>query len=189
MSETPTSQQPDRGFSHVGSRLESDLGFLTVTVRDVEVPGGEVVERVVIEHPGAVAVVPIIDGDIILIEQYRAPMERAVLEIPAGKLDTDPPDPEITARRELVEEVGYTAGRLTYLSEIWTAVGFTNERISLFLGEELVAGVRTPIGHEETAARVVRMPFIAAVDMVVAGDIADAKSVAGILLAARRGPA
>lgn len=155
---------------------------------DVRVPTGEVVERVVVNHPGAVGVVPLIGDDVILIEQYRAPMERAVLEIPAGKLDTEPPDPLLTAQRELEEEVGYTAGKLTLLTEVWTAVGFTNERISLFLGEDLAPGVRTPIGHEETAANVVRMPFAKAVAMVVAGEISDAKSVAGILLAARRGP-
>lgn len=166
----------------------SDLGFLTVTVRDVRVPSGEVVERIVIEHPGAVGVVPLIGDDIILIEQYRAPMERYVLEIPAGKLDTHHPDPEVTAQRELVEEIGYTAGTLTYLSEVWTGVGFTNERISLYLGEDLIPGVRAPIGHEEDTSNVVRMPFSRAVDMIVAGDISDAKSVAGILLAARRGP-
>ena len=180
---------PDAGFAHVGSRVVADLGFLTVTIRDVEVPSGEIVERVVIDHPGAVGVVPLIGGDVLLIEQYRAPMEGAVLEIPAGKLDTEPPDPLATAQRELEEEVGYVAGRLTYLSEIWTAVGFTNERIGLFLGEDLEPGVRTPMGHEETAARIVRMPFLAAVDMVLSGEIADAKSVAGILLAARHGSA
>lgn len=179
---------PVSGFAHVGTRVVSDLGFLTVTVRDVRVPSGEVVERIVIEHPGAVGVVPLIGDDIILIEQYRAPMDHYVLEIPAGKLDTEPPDPEVTAQRELEEEVGYTAGTLTYLSEVWTGVGFTNERISLYLGEDLVPGVRTPVGHEEDAANVVRMPFSRAVDMIVAGDITDAKSVAGILLAARRGP-
>lgn len=179
---------PVSGFVHVGTRVVSDLGFLTVTVRDVRVPSGEVVERIVIEHPGAVGVVPLIGDDIILIEQYRAPMERYVLEIPAGKLDTHHPDPEVTAQRELVEEIGYTAGTLTYLSEVWTGVGFTNERISLYLGEDLIPGVRAPIGHEEDASNVVRMPFSRAVDMIVAGDISDAKSVAGILLAARRGP-
>lgn len=154
---------------------------------DIRVPSGEIVERVVVDHPGAVGIVPLIGEDVILIEQYRAPMERAVLEIPAGKLDTEPPDPLLTAQRELQEEVGYTAGTLTLLTEIWTAVGFTNERISLFLGEDLAPGVRTPIGHEETAANVVRMPFGKALDMVIAGEICDAKSVAGILLAARHG--
>lgn len=186
--ETGNAADPARGFVNVGSRVVSDLGFLTVTVRDIRVPTGEVVERIVVEHPGAVGVVPLIDDDIILIEQYRAPMERSVLEIPAGKLDTEPPDPLLTAQRELEEEVGYTAGTLTLLTEVWTAVGFTNERISLYLGEDLEPGVRTPIGHEEMAATVVRMPFASALDMVVSGDISDAKSVAGILLAARRGP-
>ena len=179
---------PAEGFETLGRRSVVDLQFLDVTVRDVRTPRGDVVERIVIEHPGAVAVVPRIDDDVILIEQYREPMGGAVLEIPAGKLDTDPPDPEITAARELEEEIGYRPGRLTYLSEIWTAVGFTNERIHIYVGDQLVDGVRAPVGPEEVASRLVRMPFTDAVEAVVAGEIRDAKTVAGLLLAARHGP-
>ncbi len=178
---------PEHGFETLGSRSVVDLQFLDITVRDVRTPSGDVVERIVIEHPGAVAVVPRIGDDVILIEQYRAPMGGSVLEIPAGKLDTHPPDPVTTAERELEEEVGYRPGLLTFLSEIWTAVGFTDERIRIYLGEDLVAGVRSPVGHEEAAARVVRMPFTEAVDAVIAGEIRDAKTVAGLLLAARHG--
>lgn len=175
------------GFSTIRTRQIADLGFLNVTVRDVGTPSGETVERVVIEHPGAAAVVPLIDGDIILIEQYRAPIEERLLEIPAGKLDDQVNDPGHTAGRELEEETGYTAGHLEHLTDLLTTVGFSDEVISIYLATGLSEGVRTPIGEEEEDASIVRMPFSEAVAAVEDGRIRDAKTVAGILLAARRG--
>ncbi len=161
-----------------------DVGFLRVQVREIETPSGSTIERVVVVHPGAVAVVPVIDGDVILIEQYRAPAEAFVLEIPAGKIDDPLHDHADTARRELEEETGYTALHLTWLTELWTTVGFSDERITIFLAEGLSDGHRSPVGAEEEAARIVRMPLDEAVAMVRAGAIVDAKTIAGILLAA-----
>jgi ADP-ribose pyrophosphatase len=177
----------DGGFETLGSRTVADLSFLTVTVRDVRTPGGEVVERVVIEHPGAVGVVPLDGEDIYLIEQFRAPVDRPVLEIPAGKLDHDGEALEVTANRELEEEIGFRADMLTRLTTLWTTVGFCDEAIHVFLGTGLRLGRRSPVGHEEDASRVVRMPFSDAVDLVLAGEIRDAKTIIGILLAARHG--
>ncbi len=161
-----------------------DVGFLKVQVREIETPTGSTIERVVVKHPGAVAVVPIIDGDVILIEQYRAPAEALMLEIPAGKIDDPGHDHTDTARRELEEETGYTATRLTWLTELWTTVGFSDERITIFMAEGLANGHRSPVGAEEEAARIVRMPLDEAVAQVTAGSIVDAKTIAGILLAA-----
>jgi ADP-ribose pyrophosphatase len=180
---------PAREFETLGSRDVIDVSFLHVTMRDVRTPGGDVVERVVIEHPGAVAVVPIMDGDIFLIEQYRAPVDRNVLEIPAGKLDHDGESIAATANRELEEEIGLRARNLESLTTVWTSVGFSDEAIHVFLATDLEPGERTPVGHEEAAASVVRMPFAEAVELVTSGVIADAKSIAGILLAARHGTA
>lgn len=174
----------DRGFSIVGSRSLLELSFLDIQMRQVRTPGGEVVDRVVIVHPGAVAVVPVIDGEVVVIEQYRAPASGVVIEIPAGKYDTPDEDPKSTARRELVEEVGLTADRLTFLTEIYTTVGFTDERIAIFLAEGLHAADRTPVGAEEEAATIRRIPLPEARRMVIEGTIVDAKSVVGILLAA-----
>lgn len=177
------------GFSTVGSRQIADLGFLNVTVRDITTPTGTTVERVVIEHPGAAAVVPLIDGDIILIEQYRAPVDERLLELPAGKLDDGVGDPLHTAGRELEEETGYTAEHFEHLTDLLTTVGFSNEVISIYLATGLTEGERTPIGEEEVDASIVRMPFSEAVVAVEEGRIRDSKTIAGILLAARRGPA
>lgn len=152
-------------------------------MRTVRTPSGAEVERIVIEHPGAVAVVPLVGDDILLIEQYRTPADAMVLEVPAGKLDEPGEDGTKTARRELEEETGWVPGHLEYLSTIWTAVGFTDEQIAIYLATRLEHGTRTPVGEEEEASRVVRMPFGDAKAMVLRGEIQDAKSVAGILLA------
>ena len=163
-----------------------DAGFLSIQRRTLETPTGARVERYVVVHPGAVAIVPIDGEDVVLIEQYRAPIDATVLEIPAGKLDDPSHDRGDTARRELEEETGLIASELTLLTDLWTGVGFTDECISIYLAEGLTAGVRTPVGAEEEAATIVRMPFTEAVEAVVSGRITDAKSVAGILLAAAR---
>lgn len=171
------------GFRTVGSRPVVDVAFLSVQVREVETPSGDTVDRVVISHPGAVAVVPCIGDDVVLIDQYRAAADTHVLEIPAGKLDAPEDGKEETARRELIEETGLIAGELTWLTEIWTTVGFTDERIAIFAAEVVDEGARAPVGSEEEAARVVRMPLTEAVRRVRDGTISDAKSAIGLLLA------
>lgn len=176
----------DKGFSVVGVDLVADIGFLRVETHTVRGPTGETADRIVIVHPGAVAVVPIVDDDIILIRQYRAPVDDLVLEIPAGKLDTGDTSTETAARRELTEETGFTAGNVTELTSILTAVGFTNERITIFLADDLTVGDTQPDGIEEAASSIVRMPFDEAVHRVVIGEIQDAKTIAGIMLADAR---
>ena len=174
----------DGSFRTVGSRTVLDLAFLSLQIREVEAPDGSTVERIVITHPGAVAVVPCIGDDVVLIEQYRAPADRTVLEIPAGKLDIPDQGSEETARRELLEETGLVAGELTWLTEIWTTVGFTDERITIFLADAVGEEARLPVGLEEASATIVRMPLAEAVRMVKAGTITDAKTAIGLLLAA-----
>lgn len=170
-------------FRTVASRTVVDVAFLSLQVRDVETPSGDTVERVVITHPGAVAVVPCIDDDVVLIEQYRAAADAYVLEIPAGKLDDPDHDKAETARRELLEETGLVAGELTWMTEIWTTVGFTDERITIFRADVVSEDERAPVGLEEESARVVRMPLAEAVRHVREGTISDAKSAIGLLLA------
>ncbi len=162
-----------------------DLGFLDITKRTIESPDGTTFERIVIEHPGAVAVVPLDGDDVVMLSQYRAACSDTILEIPAGKLDQDGEDHQDAARRELAEETGYTGGNLHHLTDLWTSVGFCDERISIFVAEDVVPGIRRPIGPEEMAAEVVRMPLDRALELVSSGAIADAKTVVGLLLAAR----
>ena len=171
-----------------GFRIEAvhplaTYSFLGVEARIVSTPSGDDVERIVVTHPGAVAIVPIIEDEIVLIEQYRAAIDRVILEIPAGKLDASDGSPEAAATRELLEETGYRAQRFTVLASIWTAVGFSDERITILLAEDLTIGTAAPEGPEELAAVVKRIPFSEAVDLVVNGEINDSKSIAGIMIA------
>lgn len=175
----------ERPFRTTDRELLVDLGFLNVTERSIDAPDGASFKRIVIEHPGAVAVVPIVQNDVILIRQYRAALGDRILEIPAGKLDLVGEDAEDAARRELAEETGLVAGALTHLIDLWTTVGFCDERISIFTTEDVVTGDRAPVGPEENDAQVVRMSFDHALNLVVTGEIADAKTVVGILLAAQ----
>jgi ADP-ribose pyrophosphatase len=172
-------------FVETGRELLLDLGFLAITKRSIRAPDGTPFQRVVVEHPGAVAVVPMISDEVILIRQYRAATGSRVLEIPAGRLDIPGEDPQDAARRELAEETGYAAGDLVHLTDLLTAVGFCDERISIFLATDVAPGVRDPVGPEETDAEVLLIPFREALDLVESGEITDAKTIAGLLLTAR----
>ncbi|MGI9667946.1 MAG: NUDIX domain-containing protein [Acidimicrobiia bacterium] len=154
-----------------------------MSVLSVRTPSGATVERVVVEHPGAAAVVPLIDDDVLLVRQYRAVADESMLEIPAGKLDDPAENPRDAAHRELEEETGWVANDLMHLSTIWTAVGFSDEQIAIYLASHLTRGVKAPAGAEEEEAEIVRMPFLEAKRMVLDGEISDAKTVTGILLA------
>lgn len=174
------------GFRLVGRRTIARLAFLRVDRLHYLDPNGAPLVRAAVHHPGAVAVVPVENGNVILIEQFRAPLGEPLLEIPAGKRDVFGEDPAATAIRELEEEVGRTAGRLELLTELATTPGFTDERIAIYLATGLAEVPAQPVGAEESHAVVHTMPLDAAVDLVTDGIIVDAKSVAGILLASRR---
>lgn len=176
---------PDSVFAETHRELLHDAGFISMTNRSIVAPDGSMFQRIVVEHPGAVAVVPMIGDDVILIRQYRAAAGTRILEIPAGKLDVQGENAEVAACRELAEETGYVATDLVHLIEMWTAIGFSDERITIFLATDIEPGSATPIGPEEVDAEVLRMSFERAIELVVAGEISDAKSVAGLLLTAR----
>lgn len=175
------------GFEIQDTSVITDVGFLRIEKRRVSTPSGSVVERFVVAHPGAVAVVPRSGDDVVLIAQYRAAVDAVVLEIPAGKLDASDVDRAFAARRELREETGMRAGRLEHLTDIITAVGFSDEVISLYVAYDLEQGEPRPEGEEELASEIVTMTWSDALDAIEAGTINDAKTVAGILLAHRCG--
>ncbi|KAA3637072.1 MAG: NUDIX hydrolase [Armatimonadetes bacterium] len=169
-------------FEVVATDLVGDLGFLGLERRTLRTPSGDTVERVVVTHPGAVAVVAMAGDDIVLIEQYRAPASGVILEIPAGKLDPTDFDLQKAAERELLEETGYRAATWRTLTTMWTAVGFSDERITIFLATDLTEGARSPHGAEEMASIVRRVAFDEAVRMVTSGEITDSKTIAGIMI-------
>ncbi|MGB9359621.1 MAG: NUDIX hydrolase [Acidimicrobiia bacterium] len=173
-------------FRTIGSRTVAEEAFLHITRATIATPTGDIVKRVVVNHPGAVAVVPILEGDVFLIDQYRAPIGRNLLEIPAGKLDVPGEDRREAAKRELEEEVGFTPGRLDHLTDLLTTPGFCDEVITIYRAIDLEAVPVNPIGAEEEHATIIRIPLADAVDRVRDGVITDAKTVAGLLLAADR---
>ena len=174
------------GFRTLGSRTIAEEAFLRLDRATVTTPDGTPIKRVIVAHPGAVAAVPIIGDDVILIEQYRAPLGRQLLEIPAGKLDIPGEDRRNTAERELEEEIGYSPGRLVHLIDLLTTPGFSDECITIYLATDLEAVPPRPVGAEEHHAQLVRMTLGDAVARVHAGVITDAKTVAGLLLVAGR---
>ncbi|MBU5594281.1 NUDIX hydrolase [Amphibacillus sp. MSJ-3] len=111
--------------------------MIDLFVDQVELPNGEYSTREIIRHPGAVAVIAITDDHkLVMVEQYRKPLERSILEIPAGKLDPGE-DPADTAIRELEEETGYTTDKLTFITSFYTSPGFADEILYLYLAEQL----------------------------------------------------
>ena len=174
------------GFRTLGSRTIAEEAFLRLDRATVVTPDGAVIKRVIVAHPGAVAVVPIIGDDVILIEQHRAPIGRSLLEIPAGKLDIPGENRRDNAERELEEEIGFSPGHLEHLTDLLTTPGFSDECITIYLATDLTAVPPRPEGAEEDHATVVRMRLAEAVDQVRSGVITDAKTVAGLLLVTGR---
>lgn len=157
-----------------------------ITVDDVVVvaPDGSTHQRQVVAHPGAVSVVALTDGDeVVMIRQYRAALDNQLLEIPAGKRDLAGELPEHTAARELAEEVGLAAQEWTVLGEFHNSPGFSNEHSIVFLAQGLREVEHARQGVEEVHLEVVHVPFAEVVDRIRAGEICDAKSIIGLLLA------
>ena len=160
-----------------------------IEVREVEFcgPGGEEMHRDVVRHPGAVSVVPLLDdGRVVMVRQFRAPLEGDLLEIPAGKRDVAGEPPEVTARRELAEEVGYSASTLEPLVALCHSPGFCDEVNHIFLATGLIQGERSVDGVEEEHMTIEHVRLADVFDLVAAGEIVDAKSIVGLTLAAQR---
>lgn len=158
---------------------------LAVRLDHVVMPGGRVAQREIVEHPGAVAIVPLHDdASVVMIDQYRHAVGRRLRELPAGLLDTPGEDPVATARRELVEEVGCTAQDWSVLVDVVSSSGFSDEAVRVFLARGLTEIGRPAGGDDEEAdLSVVRVPLADAVRQVLAGEIVNASTVAGLLAA------
>jgi ADP-ribose pyrophosphatase len=146
---------------------------------DLETPDGDIVKRTVIRMNGAVSVVPVVDDTVVLIRQYRTPLDRPLLELPAGKLDVDGEDPRDAAARELAEEAGYTAGKLEPVAHFYTSPGFADEHMSVFIATDLTPVEARPMGPEEVAAEIVRIPIAELPGML--HEIEDGKTLIGLM--------
>ena len=152
---------------------------------EVVMPGGRVARREIVEHSGAVAILPLHDdASVVMIDQYRHAVGRRLRELPAGLLDAAGEDPVTTARRELLEEVGHTAQDWSVLVDVVASPGFSDEAVRVFLARRL-ADVGRPAGgdDEEADLSVVRVPLTDAVRQALAGEIVNASTVAGLLAA------
>lgn len=162
--------------------------IIDLILDEVEHPDGSRGVREIAHHPGGAVSVPLLDdGRVILVRQLRYPIGADVLELPAGKLSPGE-DPAHCAARELEEETGWVAGRLTHLTSILTTPGFCDEVLHLFIAENLH---ESPRGHNrepgEYSMTVEILPLAEALGMVENGTITDAKTIIGLLLADRRG--
>jgi ADP-ribose pyrophosphatase len=167
----------------LGSRRVFAGRAFSVRVDEMESAGGRRWTLEVVEHPGAVAMVAMLpDREIVLVRQTRHAVGRMLFEIPAGTIEP-PETPDACARRELAEEAGYAAHTWERLATFYPAPGFSNEEMHLFLAEDLHPA---PAEREEEDLTVHRVPLAVARRLVATGEIRDAKSIVGVLLAAER---
>nr|WP_218645015.1 NUDIX hydrolase [Aquitalea sp. LB_tupeE] len=153
-------------------------GFLQVHKDKVLLPDGAEASREYILHPGAVAILALTaDRQLVLERQYRYPAGRVFVEIPAGKIDPNEA-PALTARRELLEETGYRAGRWLHLGTAYPCIGYSNEQISYYLAEDLELGEREL--DEGEFLEVFTLPLEQVMQMTLSGEICDSKSIVGL---------
>ena len=165
------------------SELIFDGKVLHLYRDEVYIPNGQVSFREYCRHMGAVCVVPVTDeGEIICVRQYRYAVGRTVLEIPAGKLDSKDEIPLEAAIRELREETGAVAKKITYMGEYFSSPAILDERIYMYLAEELEFGDTDP--DEDEFIETVKIPVDELVGMIMRGEIIDGKTQAAVMRAA-----
>ncbi|WP_018599720.1 NUDIX hydrolase [Mycobacterium sp. 155] len=151
---------------------------------EVSMPGGKSARREVVEHYGAAAVVALDDdGNVVLVYQYRHPLGRRLWELPAGLLDVGREPPEVTAARELKEEVGLAAANWRTLVDLDSTPGFSDESVRIFLATGLTEVGRPEAHDEEADMRIERVPLAQAVSRIFSGEIVNSIAIAGILAA------
>ena len=162
------------------SREEVFIGrAVSLRIDTIEKKSGEVTTREIVEHADCIAVVAVDDeGRIVLVKQFRRPVNKILLEIPAGGVE-DGEDPKECVRRELQEEIGYTPGKLQSLGGFYAAPGYCTEYLHLFLATQLTESRLTAEDTDEI--EVVRISVSEARVMIDSGQICDAKSIAGLL--------
>jgi ADP-ribose pyrophosphatase len=178
----------DQTETVMGSERIYDGRVVSLRVDTVRLPNGKESRREVVEHGGAVCVVPMRDRDtVLLVRQFRLPTGGPLLEIPAGGIDRDHDGqdeaPDVCARRELAEEIGMVPDRLIPLFDCYLAPGYSTERMYGFLALDLRDAPEE--ADDDEFVQVVAMRLDDALAAIASGEIRDAKTIAGLALAAR----
>jgi len=166
----------------ISTELKYKGNIIDVEKLVVELPNGKLASRDVVRNAGASVVVPILDDEIILVQQFRKPPEKVFIELPAGKLEYGE-DPAACAARELKEETGYSAEKLVKIMELYPAPAFSDEVLHIYLATDLIKGEASPDEGEFITAKAYKISE--ALSMIDEGIINDSKTVAGILFASR----
>lgn len=151
---------------------------IQLQVDEVRLPNGKTSTREIVKHPGAVAIIAITnENKLVLVRQFRKPLEKTILELPAGKLEAGE-DPKVCAWRELEEETGYKAERMEHLVSFYTSPGFADEYLHIYCAKGLTKGEIQP--DQDEFVELVELTFSECLDRIASGDICDAKTVAAI---------
>lgn len=171
------------GFVHLDDREVFAGVRLRVVNARFRAPDGEEFDRDIVRNQGAVAVVPLLDDGrtVLVIRQYRGPIERELLEIPAGLLDVEGEPPEECARRELVEEVGHEATDVEHLLTTFVAAGFSDHYVSIYLATGLRAVAADRQGPEERHMVVEELALDDVPGLIASGELVDAKTIIGLM--------
>src|SRR5699024_7851566 len=154
--------------------------IISLQVDNVLLPDGNESTREIVKHPGAVAIIPITeDNKIIFVEQFRKPLERSLIEIPAGKIEPNE-KPEITVVREVEEETGYTTEQLEHITSFYTSPGFADEIIHLYFTDKLTKLVEAVPGDDDEFVEICELTLQEALELIDNQKIDDAKTMYAI---------
>jgi len=174
----PNKESNDFTETQLTTKLVYDGKMLEVREDTVRLPDGKIARREYIRHSGAVVIIPLLDGNTVIMErQFRYPLGRHFLELPAGKIEPGE-DPLATAQRELVEECGYRAGSWRHLATVHPCIGYSDERIEFYLARQLTAVERALDDGE--FLEVVPMAVEEVLRQIKDGRITDVKVVVGL---------
>jgi ADP-ribose pyrophosphatase len=160
------------------SRKELFSGkVVSLELQEVELPNGKTAKREIIKHPGAVAIIAITDENkIVMVEQFRKPLDKIIVEIPAGKLEKGE-EPAVCARRELEEETGYDCSQLDLLVSFYTSPGFADEIVHVYIAKGLVKKENAAALDEDEFVNLEELTLDEALQYVKCQKIYDAKTI------------
>ena len=174
-------------FGKIGEREVHRGHVISTAVGTFVAPDGTEFERDLVHHPGAVSIVPLLDGgSVVLVRQYRAPVDGYLLEIPAGKRDVANEEPIVTARRELAEEIGMTADHVELLAEFYNSPGFSDEHSYTFLARGLQETRMQRDGIEEQSMVIEHVTLDLVPALIESGEVTDAKTIIGLMMTRER---